>query len=144
MRSPQASFSNTTITLICALLLSACMTSQTAANRATEQSSQQPASEGALELQWEAPKDRVNGTPLQPSDIAGYRIYVGETPGHYNRTVDIDNPKTTHFLLQGLEADKKYYVAITTIDREGRESPKSGESQLAAAPLTQIQTAKSN
>lgn len=125
-----------------ALLLSACATSQTSAPpRSSEQATQTVT--GAVELEWQAPRDRLNGTPLQPSDIAGYRIYIGDAPGHYTRTVDIDNPQTTRYLLQNLQAGKEYYFAITTVDKQGQESPKSGEAHIAAAPLNEIQMAES-
>lgn len=115
------------------------------ANSATqpaERAAAVEAREGAIELQWQAPKDRLNGTPLSPSEIAGYRIYIGDQPGHSQRVISVDNPRQTEQLLRGLKPGDKYYVAISTVDREGQESPKSGEISLVAAPITDQQIAK--
>lgn len=132
-----------------ALFLCACAASPEAqpASYATAQQPRQAQTsnaEGALKLEWQAPDDRMDGAPLQLSDIAGYRIYIGDSSGQYTKTIDINDAKTTRYLLQGLQVGKEYFVAISTIDKEGRESPKSGEAHMAAAPLTDIQTAKSN
>jgi fibronectin type 3 domain-containing protein len=128
------------------LIASACAnTPQPTPSNATpsDRSMVADAKEGAIELNWEAPEDRVNGAPLRPTDIAGYRIYIGEAPGTHNRTVDIKDPQKTRHVVRGLEPGETYYIAITTIDREGRESPKSEEIDLAAAPLTDQQFAES-
>lgn len=97
--------------------------------------------EGVIELEWEPPQDRLDGAPLQQSEIAGYRIYVGEAPGQHTRTVEIENPRQTSYLLRGLQPGKEYYIAISTVDRRGQESPKSDEIEMAAAPATDSQFA---
>ena len=97
--------------------------------------------EGVIELGWQPPQDRLDGAPLRRSEIAGYRIYVGETPGRHSRTIEIDDPEQTSYLLRGLQPGKEYYVAISTVDREGQESPKSDEIEMAAAPITDSQFA---
>jgi hypothetical protein len=135
---------NAMLAVGCALLLSACAQQPThTTTRVSDSAAQAQAGEGVIELEWQAPRDRINGTPLLNADIAGYRIYIGNAPGQYTRTVDIDNPQATRYVLQGLKAGEEYYLAITTIDRQGRESPKSGEAHMAAAPLGETQTAKS-
>lgn len=97
--------------------------------------------EGVIELEWEPPQDRLDGVPLRQSEIAGYRIYVGETPGQHTRTIEIKNPVQTSYMLRGLQPGKEYYVAISTVDRQGQESPKSNEIEMAAAPVTDSQFA---
>lgn len=129
----------TVITISVTLLLSGCTipsstTGTTPVERATAQ-------EGALELEWQPPQNRLNGTPLRSSDIAGYRLYIGEKPGQPERVIDVDDPRQTHQLLRGLKPGEKYYVAITTVDRQGQESPKSEEISLLAEPLTAAQIA---
>lgn len=128
------------------LIVSACAnTPQPTPNNAvpSERSMVADAKEGAIELNWEAPEDRINGAPLRPTDIAGYRIYIGDAPGSHSRTVEVKDPQKTHHVVRGLEPGKTYYIALTTVDREGRESPKSEEIDLAAAPLTDQQFAES-
>jgi hypothetical protein len=122
-----------------ALLLGGCtIPSRTTGTTPTERV---PAQEGALELEWQPPQNRLNGAPLRPSDIAGYRLYIGEKPGQPERVVDVDDPMQTHQLLRGLKPGEKYYVAITAVDRQGQESPKSKEISLLAEPLTATQIA---
>jgi hypothetical protein len=122
-----------------ALLLGGCtIPSRTTATTPTERAAAQ---EGALELEWQPPQNRLNGAPLPPSDIAGYRLYIGEKPGQPERVVDIDDPMRTHQLLRGLKPGEKYYVAITALDRQGQESPRSKEISLRAEPLTTTQIA---
>lgn len=97
--------------------------------------------EGAIALEWQLPRERLDGTPLSSSDIAGYRIYIGNRPGHTGRVIAIDDPQQTRVLLRGLKPGHRYHVAISTVDREGLESPRSTESRLVAAPITEEQVA---
>lgn len=131
----------------CIMLLSACAPQQqsgaTAAPASSERAAPEQTARGAIELAWKAPKDRVSGAPLQADELAGYRIYIGNASGQYTRTIDIDDPQATRYLIQGLKPGEDYYLAITTIDKEGRESPRSGETQLAATSMDEIQTAES-
>lgn len=120
-----------------------CATQPTSsASAPVERAAVASAREGAIELEWQAPKDRLNGAPLSPADIAGYRIYIGEQPGQSKRVVTIDNPRQTEQLLRGLKPGDKYYVAISTVDRQGQESPKSEEISLVASPITEQQIAE--
>jgi hypothetical protein len=125
-----------------ALLLGGCaMTPSTASTASTERTAA-ATHEGAIELEWQAPKDRINGAPLSASDIAGYRIYVGEQPGQPKRVVEVNGAQQTHQLLRGLKTGEKYYIAISTVDRHGQESPRTEEIRLAAEPVTAEQIAK--
>jgi fibronectin type 3 domain-containing protein len=126
------------------LLLSGCAIPRDTPTAATDRAVAAKAQEGAIELDWQRPEDRMNGAPLGPTEIAGYRIYLGDAPDRYTRTIDVKDPTQTRYLLRGLEAGKEYYVAITTIDSAGRESPKSEDVALAAAPLTDTQFAESD
>lgn len=131
--------------LASALLLSACMTSPapSTAGEPADRSAAVAGREGAIELAWQPPEDRLSGTPLRQSEIAGYRIYLGEEPGRYTRTVEVKDSARTQYVLRGLTPGETYYVALTTLDREGRESPKSAEVSIAAAPLSDTQLAES-
>src|SRR5687767_6502029 len=48
---------------------------------------------GTAALAWVAPTQNADGSPL--SDLAGYRILYGTTPGDYTKTVTISSPYTT-------------------------------------------------
>ena len=78
-----------------------------------------------LSLSWTAPSEREDNTPISMSEIAGYRIYYGTTPGDYQYEIEINdayNDVADISLLQGT-----YYAVITTVDVDGRESVFSEE-----------------
>ncbi len=78
---------------------------------------------GLLALNWQAPTENVDGTPL--TDLASYRIYYGEGSRNYSETVNVADPAAvTHSftLISG-----SYYVAMTAIDIDGNESAFSNE-----------------
>lgn len=97
--------------------------------------------EGAIALNWDPPMSRTDGSSLGVSEIAGYRLYLGERPGEYNRVIDIEDPRQTTTILTELEPDKTYFIAIATVDLSGRESPKSRELRQVAKPLAEAETA---
>ncbi len=76
-------------------------------------------------LNWVAPSEREDNTPISLSEIAGYRIYYGTAPGDYQYELEISdayNDVIDISLLQGT-----YYAVITTVDVDGRESVFSEE-----------------
>jgi len=79
---------------------------------------------GSVTLRWTPPVLRAdNVTPLAMSEIDGYRIYIGTTPGIYTKLADIDILNLT---VQELTVDDipagLYFFVMTTIDSDGRES----------------------
>jgi len=76
-------------------------------------------------LSWVAPSEREDNTPISLSEIAGYRIYYGTTQGDYPNKIEINDASedvADISLSQGT-----YYVVITTVDMDGRESVFSEE-----------------
>lgn len=71
------------------------------------------------------------------SDLAGYRVYVGQESG--KRTTSLEAGKTTTITLENLTAGTTYYVAITAYNTSGLESLPSEEISFTAvnvqAPL---------
>jgi len=80
---------------------------------------------------WVAPAEREDNSPLSMAEIAAYRIYYGDTQGDYQNQYEItdayDNDLAPAEL--GLPAGV-YYVVITTVDSDGRESTYSEEVTL--------------
>jgi hypothetical protein len=70
-------------------------------------------------LSWIAPTENEDGTPL--TDLAGYRIYWGTTPGMYTDSVTLDNPGLTSYVVENL-APGTYEFVATSYDEEGVES----------------------
>jgi len=63
---------------------------------------------------------------LALSEIAGYRIYYGTVPGVYQSQIDINDQTVDQAQIVDIPLGT-YYVVMTTIDAEGRESGYSSE-----------------
>lgn len=101
---------------------------------------------GTLEVSWVPPTEREDGTPLAPSEIAGYKIYYGTVSGDYSGTTAVQGaspidipigslatPLTPSYQVTGLDTCRDYYLVMTTYDTMGAESRFSGE--VIKAPL---------
>ncbi len=71
---------------------------------------------GAIKVKWNA-----NTEP----DLAGYKVYYGDSSKTYQTNVDVGD--VTEHVITGLEYGKKYYVAVTAYDDSGNESDRSEE-----------------
>lgn len=80
------------------------------------------ASRGSATLSWVAPTLRVDGSPL--SNLAGYRIRYGTSPGSLPNQVQISNAGVTTCVIENLPAGTYYFVAIA-YDADGLESEPS-------------------
>lgn len=87
---------------------------------------------GSIDVEWVAPVAREDGTPLQLSDIGGYRIYYGVNKGDYPNYVDIPDGTVQSITLRDLPAGT-YYLAMSTYDVSGQESDLSPPVQKLAA-----------
>ncbi len=76
----------------------------------------QATTNNSLTLQW---------APNQESDLAGYRVYHGTTPGNYGNSLDVG--KTTFYKFANLEFNKTHYFSVTAYDELGNESSPSVE-----------------
>ena len=70
--------------------------------------------------------------PNSEPDLAGYKLYFGQSSRNYQFVVDVGN-ETTYSLL-GLTEDETYYFAATAYDFSENESDFSNEVSLTAAP----------
>ena len=87
-------------------------------------------STGAATLSWDAPVTNEDGSEL--SDLGGYRIYYGGSPGSYYGSRDVGcasclcrtEPGTAcEYELNGLNLGAgTYYFAVTAYDTSGNES----------------------
>ena len=78
---------------------------------------------GSATLSWTAPTENEDGTPL--TDLAGYKIYWGTTPGSYTDNATIDNPSVTTYIVENL-APGTYEFVATAFNSTGVESRFSG------------------
>lgn len=83
---------------------------------------------GNAVLSWDPPTTNVDGTPL--TDLAGYIVYYGTTPGNYNTMVDVgltSTPSTPAYTVGNMIEGNAYYFAVTAYDASGNESGFSNE-----------------
>lgn len=71
---------------------------------------------GQVRLAWQS---------VSSPELAGYRIYYGQTSGSYDVSVDVGNQTT--YTLSGLREGQTYFFAVKAYDRFGRQSPFSEE-----------------
>lgn len=84
-------------------------------------------------LGWTAPVTREDASAISMAEIAGFRVYYGAKQGEYKQYVEINDAYIDELDLNTfeLEADT-YYIVITTIDTNGRESTFSEEVVIQA------------
>jgi Putative Ig domain len=82
---------------------------------------------GSASLQWVAPTENTNGTPL--TNLAGYRIYYGTSASAMTQTAQIANPTINTYLLANLTPATWYFEvkAYTTANVESSASPVASE-----------------
>lgn len=83
----------------------------------------EPEHAGWAQLSWTPPTTNTDTTPL--TDLKGYKIYYGQSPGDHTKSITID-AKVSAYRVTGL-ADGVWYFAITAFDSSGNESGKSNE-----------------
>lgn len=82
----------------------------------------------SVELNWIAPSGREDGSGLSLSEIGGYRLYYGVESGNYQSQIEINDSSADKVELIGIGIPRgTYYVVMTTVDMDGRESLYSSE-----------------
>jgi hypothetical protein len=79
---------------------------------------------GSMTLSWTPPTENEDGSVL--TDLAGYFIYYGESPGSYPNRVRIDNPSISTYVVENL-LPRTYYIVATSFNASGIESRYSAE-----------------
>ena len=78
----------------------------------------------SVALNWAAPTQNEDGSQL--TDLAGYKIYWGTTPGCYPNSVTINDPNTTAYVVDNLSPGTYEFVATafnTSNVESGYSSP---------------------
>jgi hypothetical protein len=81
-----------------------------------------PLALGSATLSWNPPTDNTDGSAL--TDLAGYRIYYGRNKQDLKRSVVIQNPGLTRYVIENL-TPARWHFAMTSINSAGLESPRS-------------------
>lgn len=80
------------------------------------------AATGAATVSWAIPTLRTDGSPL--TNLAGFRVYYGTTPGALTTRMDITNPTVSSAVVNNLTSGT-WYFAVTAVDSTGVESAQS-------------------
>ena len=77
---------------------------------------------GSACLSWTPPTQNTDGSPL--TNLAGYRIYYGESAAVLHQTIQLNNAALTTYCVNDL-APGPWYFAVTAFTSTGAESAKS-------------------
>jgi hypothetical protein len=77
---------------------------------------------GSATLSWTPPTRNSDGSTL--TNLAGYRILYGNSPGSLTRTVQVANPGTSRYVVENL-ASGTWYFAVRAYSTSGAESSTS-------------------
>jgi hypothetical protein len=78
---------------------------------------------GRAKLTWKQPTTNTDGTTL--TDLGGYKIYYGISPGNYSEVIDVG--KVTKYTIADLPDGFTYYFVVTAYNTLGYESEYSNE-----------------
>ena len=82
-----------------------------------------PPTSSTAELTWTAPTQNEDGTAL--TNLAGYKVRYGQTPGTLTEVRDIANPATTSVTIEGLSSGM-WYFTLASYTNSGVESAPTG------------------
>ena len=77
---------------------------------------------GSVTLSWMPPTENDDGSTLR--DLAGYRIYVGQSANALNRVIPLNNAGLTRYVIEDL-SPARWHFAMTSVNSRGRESQRS-------------------
>ena len=99
---------------------------ETAADEGTGSgaASDEGSGKGTALVSWAPPTDNTDNSTL--TDLAGFKIYYGTFPGEYDRTITINNPGLSSYLVENL-ASSDWFFVMTAFKASGIESAYSTE-----------------
>jgi hypothetical protein len=78
----------------------------------------------SITLDWAAPTERLDGSPIAMNELDVFRVYLGSTPDDLVLVAEIDDPYTMNYSISNLDPGT-YYLYVTAVDSAGVESPPS-------------------
>jgi hypothetical protein len=77
---------------------------------------------GSATVSWNPPTDNADGTSL--TDLTGYRIYYGRSATALDRTIVLNNPGLTLYVVENL-SPARWYFSMTAVNAKGEESART-------------------
>ncbi len=77
---------------------------------------------GSATLTWQPPTQNTDGSPL--TDLAGYKVKYGTTPGNLDSVDTINNPGISTYVIENL-TKTTWYFAVIAVNEAGVESAPS-------------------
>ncbi len=81
-----------------------------------------PSHKQAQQLHWVAPSTRTDGSFLDLSELAGYKIYSGPSSNNLELIADIKDPHSTSYDLSDM-APGNYFFGVVAYDTDGLNGP---------------------
>lgn len=81
-------------------------------------------SQVVTQVSWNIPTTRILGDFLPMSELQGYRVYYGISPGNYMGNIEIQGAQDTSVNIT-LDRGQTYYIVVRAIDTDGFEGPES-------------------
>jgi hypothetical protein len=78
---------------------------------------------GNVTLDWTPPTENTDDSVL--TNLAGYKVHYGTSPGNLTQVDKLTNPGLTSFVVENLPAGT-WYFAISSYSTNGTESSNSG------------------
>jgi hypothetical protein len=72
------------------------------------------------QLNWTAPTENEDGSTLR--NLAGYKIYYGQSITNLDVSIIVNNPLETSFDIKKLDPDSNYFFCISAYNTVGSES----------------------
>ncbi len=85
-------------------------------------------SSGSATLSWQRPTQNTDGSSL--TNLEGYRIVYGTSQNALNQTIQITNPSTTTYVVDGLASGTWYFAVKSYTD-----AAESGNSSIASKTI---------
>lgn len=77
---------------------------------------------GTATVSWTPPTTNTDGSTL--TDLSGYEVRYGRAEHDLSRTVEIDNPSMTRYVIENLTSGT-WYFAVSAVNSEGIAGPLS-------------------
>lgn len=91
--------------------------------------SQQPVSSYKIEVEWDIPDSREDGSVLDLSEITAYRIHYGQDESQLDYQVEVEDAVNLSHIIE-LPHSGVWYVSMSAVDQNALESELSGVQRI--------------